>query len=97
MNIFALAPEPVLLANTKLFKPKQIQTAISPNTFTAQDARNYSNAEFIIFWDRVLFTKQYSFPIQSYDFLASSALHPENYRSSKENDNPYNVLRISSS
>ena len=30
----------------------------------------------------------------SYDFLASSAMHPENYRSSRKIYNPYNVLRI---
>ena len=43
--------------NPKLFKPKQIQTAISPNTFIAQDDGIYANAELNNFWNRLLFTK----------------------------------------
>ena len=97
---YVLTPKPVLRANPKLFKPNQIQTAISPNTFTAQDAGIYSNAELTNFWNRVLFTKHSDTTLKllgkaiSYDFLASSAMHPENYRSSRKGDNPYGVLRI---
>ena len=88
-------PKTVLRANPKLFKPKQIQIAISPNTFTAQDAGIYSNAKLNNFWNRVLFTKHSDTTLKllrkaiSYDFLASFAMHPDNYRSSRKGDNPY--------
>ena len=42
---YVLTPKPVPRFNPKSFKAKQIQTAISPNTFTAQDNGIYSNAE----------------------------------------------------
>ena len=38
-------------------KPTQIKTTITPETFTAQDAGIYSNAELDQFWNRVLFAK----------------------------------------
>ena len=40
-----------------MFKPTQIKTTISPNTFTAQDAGIYSNADLNQFWNRVVFAK----------------------------------------
>ena len=42
---YVLKREPVLRATPMLFEPKQVQSAISPNTLTAQAAGNYSNAE----------------------------------------------------
>ena len=41
-----------------MFTPSQIKTTIRPNTFTAQDAGIYSNAELEQFWNRILFSKQ---------------------------------------
>ena len=40
-----------------MFKPSQIKTTISANTFTAQDAGIYSNADLNQFWNRVVFAK----------------------------------------
>ena len=40
-----------------MFTPSQIKTTIRPNTFTAQDAGIYSNAELNQFWNRILFSK----------------------------------------
>ena len=40
-----------------MFTPTQIKTTIPPNTFTAQDAGIYSNAELDQFWNRNLFSK----------------------------------------
>ena len=39
-----LTTEPVLGATPMLFEPKQDQSAISPNTFTSQEAGLYTNA-----------------------------------------------------
>ena len=38
-----------------MFTPSQIKTTLRPNTFTAQDAGIYSNAELDQFWNRILF------------------------------------------
>ena len=38
-----------------MFTPSQIKTTIHPNTFTAQDAGIYSNAELNHFWNRIFF------------------------------------------
>ena len=50
-------PLPIAKASPQLFEPTQMHTAISPNTFTAQDAGIFSQKEFKNFWNRVLFTK----------------------------------------
>ena len=58
-----------------MFKPTQIRTTITPNTFTAQDAGIYSNAELDQFWNRVFFAKHSDTTLQllgkslSYDFI----------------------------
>ena len=40
-----------------LFELTQVQSAISPNTFIAQDTGIYSQKELKHFWNHVLFTK----------------------------------------
>ena len=40
-----------------MIRPTQIKTTKTPNTITAQDAGNYSNAELDQFWNRVIFAK----------------------------------------
>ena len=50
---YALTPKCVERATPSFFEPKQVQSAISPNTFTAQEAKIYSNAELTTFWNRV--------------------------------------------
>ena len=67
-----------------LFEPTQVQTAINPNTFTAQDAGIYSQKELKQFWNRVLFTKHSDNTLQhlgkanSFEYMRkqSSKLHP---------------------
>ena len=54
---YVLTPELVLRANTVLFEPKQVQSAISPSTFTPQEAEIYSYAELTNFRNRVFFHK----------------------------------------
>ena len=59
----------------QMFKPTQIKTTKPPNTFTAQDAGIYSNAELDQFWNRVLFAKHSETTLQilgkslNYDFI----------------------------
>ena len=52
-----LTPDPRKREAPQMFKPTQIKTTITPNTFTAQDAVKYSNAELDQFWNSVLFAK----------------------------------------
>ena len=78
-----------------MFKPTQIKTTITPNTFTAQDAGIYSNAELDQFWNRVLFAKHSDTTLKllgkslSYYFIT---VHNE--RRSHSGPNPYNHLTI---
>ena len=72
----------------------QIRT-ITPNTFTAQDAGIYSNAELDQFWNRVLFSKHSDTTLQllgkslSYDFITVY-----NEQHSHTGSKPYNHLGI---
>ena len=78
-----------------MFKPTQIKTTITPNTFTAQDARIYSNADLDQLWNKVLFAKHSDTTLQllgkslSYDFIT---MHNEQH--SHTGSNPYIHLRI---
>ena len=78
-----------------MFKPTRIKTTITPNTFTAQDAGIYSNAELDQFRKRVLFAKHSDTTLQllekslSYAFIT---MHNEQH--SHTGSNPYNLLRI---
>ena len=82
-----------------MFTPSQIKTTIRPNTFTAQDAGIYSNAELDQFWNRILFSKHSDSTLQllgkalSYSFVSSNT---PNYDADSPQDsgNPYNTLRI---
>ena len=94
-DFYVLTPEPPKREAPQMFKPTQIKTTITPNTFTAQDAGMYSNAELDQFWNRVIFAKQSDTTLQilgkslSYDFIT---VHNE--RHSHSRPNPYNNLRI---
>ena len=55
---YVLPPKPVLRATPKLLEPKQSQSAVSPKTFTAQEAKNYSIAELTKIWNRVFLMEQ---------------------------------------
>ena len=59
-----------------MFTPCQVKTTIRPNTFTAQDAGIYSNAELDQFWNRIQFSKHSDSTLQllgkalSYSFIS---------------------------
>ena len=80
-----------------MFTPSQIKTPIHPNTFTAQDAGIYSNAELDQFWNGSLFSKHSGSTLQllgnasSCSFLSSNT---PDYDANSPHDNPYNTLRI---
>ena len=70
-----------------LFEPEQVQSAISPNNFIAQEARIFSKAELADFWSRILFTKQPDTTLKIlgkgilYDFLATCGQHSNDFYS----------------
>ena len=82
-----------------MFTPSQIKTTIRPNTFTAQDAGIFSNAELDQFWNRIFFSKHSDSTLQllgkalSYSFISSNT---PNYDADSPQDscNPYYTLRI---
>ena len=90
-----LTPDPLKREPPQTFKPTQIKTTITPNTFTAQDADVYSNAELHQFWNKVLFAKHSDTTLQllgnslGYDFIT---MHNEQH--SHTGSNPYNHLGI---
>ena len=81
-----------------MFTPSQMmKTTIHPNTFTAQDAGIYSNAEHDQFWNRILFSKHFDSTLQllgkalSHSFISSST---PDYDANSPHDNSYKTLRI---
>ena len=98
-DFYILGPEPIKRKPPLMFTPSQIKTTIRPNTFTAQDAGIYSNAELDQFWNRILFSKHSYSTLQllgkalSYSFISANT---PNYDADSPQDsgNPYNTLRI---
>ena len=98
-DFYLLGPEPIKRKPPLMFTPSQIKTTIRPNTFTAQDAGIYSNAELDQFSNRILFSKHSDSTLQllgkalSYSFISSNT---PNYDADSPQDcgNPYNTLRI---
>ena len=94
-DFYMLTPDPLKREAPQMFKATQIKTTITLNTFTAQDAGIYSNAELDQFWNRVLFAKHSDTTLQllgislGYDFIT---VHNEQH--SHTGSNPYNHLRI---
>ena len=82
-----------------MFTPSQIKTTIRPNTFKAQDAGIYYNAELDQFWNRILFSKHSDSTLHllgkalSYSFISSNT---PDYDADFPHGtgNPYNTLRI---
>ena len=74
-DFYVLTPDPLKWEPPQMFKPTQTKTIKTPNTFTAQDAGIYSNAELDQFWNRVLFAKHSDTTLQlfgkslGYDFI----------------------------
>ena len=52
---YVLTPKPELRANPMPLVSKNLCSALIRNTFKAQEAGTYSNAELTIFWSRNLF------------------------------------------
>ena len=81
-----------------MFTPNQIKTTIQPNTFTAQDAGIYSNAELDLIWNRILFSKHSDTTLQllgkalSYSFISSNT--PDYSDAHISQTKPYNTLRM---
>ena len=77
-DFYILGPEPIKRKPPLMFTPSQIKTTIRPNTFTAQDAGIYFNAELDQFWNRILFSKHSDSTLQllgkalSYCFISSN-------------------------
>ena len=98
-TFYILGPELNKREPPLMFTPSQIKITIRPNTFTAQDAGIYSNAELDQFWNRILFSKHSDSSLQllgkalSYSFISSNT---PNYDadSPRNSGNPYNTLRI---
>ena len=94
-DFYSPGPEPIKRKPPLMFTPSQIETTIRPNTFTAQDAGIYTNAELDQFWNRILFSKHSDSTLQlpgkalSYSFISSNT--PNN---DADSGNPYNTLRI---
>ena len=96
-DFYILGPEPIKRKPPLMFTPSQIKTTIRPNTFTAQDAGIYSNAELDQIWNRISFSKHSDSTLQllgealGYSFISSNTPH---YDANSPHDNPYNTLRI---
>ena len=98
-DFYILGHEPFKRKPPLMFTPSQIKTTIRPNTFAAQDAGIYSNAELDQFWNRILFSKHSDSTLQllgkalSCSFISSNT---PNYDADSPQDsgNPYNILRI---
>ena len=96
-DFYILSPEPIKRKPPRMFTPSQIKTTIGPNTFTAQDAGIYSNAELNQFWNRISFSKHSDTTLQllgkalSYSFISSNT---PDYDANSPHGNPYNTLRI---
>ena len=96
-DFYILGPEHIKREPPLMFNPSQIKTTIRLNTFTAQDAGIYSNAELDQFWNRILFSEHSDTTLQllgkalSYSFISSNT---PSYDANTTHDNPYNTLRI---
>ena len=94
-GFYVLKPDPLKREAPQMFKSTQIETTITPNTFTAQNARICSNAELDQFWNRVLFAKHSDTTLQllgkslGYDLIT---VHNEQH--SHTGSKPYNHLGI---
>ena len=90
---YVLTTQPIKKEPPVLFEPTQDQTAISPNTFTAQDAGIYSQKDLKHFWNRVLVSKHSDNSLQLLGKAISYELMNQESPGSLS-DNPYRSLRI---
>ena len=96
---YILGPEPFKRKPPLTFTPSQNNTTIRSNTFTAQDAGKYSNAELDQFWNRILFyflnilILQFSYSVKLLVILSFHLILLITMQI-PPHDNPYNTLRI---
>ena len=82
---YVATPKPVLRGTPRLLEPKQLLSAMIPKNFTAQETRTNSNAEITNFRSVFPFTKHSGTTLRflgtatSYDFLATSENHPNEF------------------
>ena len=94
-DFYVLTPDPLKREAPQMFRPTQIEPTITPNTFTAQDAGIYSNAESDQFLNRGLFAIHSDTTLQllgkslSHDFITMNSEQHSHTAS-----NPYNHLMI---
>ena len=94
-DFHVLTPDPLKREAPQKFRPTQVKTKITPNTFTAQDAGIYSNAKLDQFWNRVLLAKHSDTTLHllgkslNYDFIT---VHNEQHY--HIGSNPHNHSRI---
>ena len=96
-DFYILGPEPIKRKPPSMFTPSQIKTTIRPNTFTAQDAGIYSNAELDQFWNQKLFSKHSDSTLQLLGNARSDSFISSNtpdYDTNSPHENPYNTLRF---
>ena len=104
---YVLTPDPLKREAPQMFKPTQIKTTLTPNTFTAQDAGLYSNAQLDQFWNSVIFAKYSETTLQllgkssNYDFIivlneqhSHTGSNPYNHLSLGLHDHPLNLLPL---
>ena len=85
------------------YEPEQVQSAISPNTSTAQEPGIFSDVELTKFWNCVSLLKHSDATLKilgkaiSYDILATSEQHPPEFHSTDNGKwfNRHNFLRVS--
>ena len=78
-------------ATPTVFEPTESKSATVPNTFSAQEAQEYSNTEHTTLWKRKLFTKNFDKTLKiiktdvTYDFLALCDQSPDHQILRKSN------------
>ena len=77
-EFYIFCSEPIKRRLPLMFTHNQIKTTKRPNTFTAQEAGIYSNAELDQFWNRILVSKHFDTTFHllgkalSYSFISSN-------------------------
>ena len=94
-DFYVLRPDPLKKEAPQMFKPTQTKTTITPNTFTAQDAGIYPNAELDQFWNRVLFAKHSDTTLQLLGkSISNDFIKVHNEQHSHTEPNTYTHSRI---
>ena len=98
---YVLSHKLIIWATPTLLERKQLQSATSPNNFTAQEARNYSNAELPKICNRVVFAKHSNTTLKllgkaiPFDFSLVCENHlTEFYPNARKKIIAYNVLGV---